>query len=239
MKKFVLFVMLMMCAVSVNAQRWSLTPEVGMTAINRADASLVNKPWDSRWKIGVGVGYDVVPGWFSVKSGLYYTQRGFSYKGLLFGQVSVIEGVSAPENAMFGEYSVKSNRHFLQMPVMANLSIRLADEVSLNLAAGPYIACSMTDRWEVSQMHYRPGETASGGHYGEGWSGVGTGYTSAEMNDHPFDWGVSFQVGIEAKQWVMNAGYELDLGKEFEYDKCGAKYHTLSLSVGYKFKLGK
>ena len=30
MKKFVLFVMLMMSVVSVSAQRWSLTPEVGM-----------------------------------------------------------------------------------------------------------------------------------------------------------------------------------------------------------------
>lgn len=33
MKKFVLFVMLMMSVVSVSAQRWSLTPEVGMTAV--------------------------------------------------------------------------------------------------------------------------------------------------------------------------------------------------------------
>ena len=39
MKKFVLFVMLMMSVVSVSAQRWSLTPEVGMTAVKIGRAS--------------------------------------------------------------------------------------------------------------------------------------------------------------------------------------------------------
>ena len=56
MKKFVLFVMLMMCVVSVNAQRWSLTPEVGMTAISRGGGFYSDEQkWNSRWKMGVGV----------------------------------------------------------------------------------------------------------------------------------------------------------------------------------------
>lgn len=55
MKKFVLFVMLMMSVVSVSAQRWSLTPEVGMTA-SREAALLISMNRDTlgaRWKIGV------------------------------------------------------------------------------------------------------------------------------------------------------------------------------------------
>ena len=56
MKKFVLFVMLMMSVVSVSAQRWSLTPEVGMTAVKRGGYSYIDEPgytWNARWKIGV------------------------------------------------------------------------------------------------------------------------------------------------------------------------------------------
>lgn len=54
MKKFVLFVMLMMSVVSVSAQRWSLTPEVGMTAVKRGGSSYIDEPgytWNARWKI--------------------------------------------------------------------------------------------------------------------------------------------------------------------------------------------
>lgn len=43
MKKFVLFVMLMMSVVSVSAQRWSLTPEVGMTAVKRGGFSYIDE----------------------------------------------------------------------------------------------------------------------------------------------------------------------------------------------------
>lgn len=79
MKKFVLFVMLMMSVVSVSAQRWSLTPEVGMTAVKRGGFSYIDESgytWNARWKIGVGVEYVVKPDRFSLKSGLYYAQRG-------------------------------------------------------------------------------------------------------------------------------------------------------------------
>ena len=64
LKKFVLFVMLMMSVVSVSAQRWSLTPEVGMTAVKRGGFSYIDEPgytWNARWKIGVGVEYVVKP----------------------------------------------------------------------------------------------------------------------------------------------------------------------------------
>ena len=38
---------------------------------------------------------------------------------------------------------------------------------------------------------------------------------------------------------MINVGYDASLGKEYEYDSVDLKYHTFSLSVGYKFKLGK
>lgn len=54
MKKFVLFVMLMMSVASVSAQRWSLTPEIGMTAVKRGGNFYVNeqKPaWNARMSL--------------------------------------------------------------------------------------------------------------------------------------------------------------------------------------------
>ena len=58
-------------------------------------------------------------------------------------------------------------------------------------------------------------------------------------HDNSFDWGLSFQAGLEIGSCVMNVGYDASLGKEYEYDSVDLKYHTFSLSVGYKFKLGK
>ena len=81
MKRFVLFVMLMMSVAVASAQKWSLTPEIGMMAVKRGGPSYNYEPgqsWNARWKIGVGVEYVVKPDRFSLKSGLYYTQRGYS-----------------------------------------------------------------------------------------------------------------------------------------------------------------
>ena len=52
MKKFVLFVMLMMSGASVSAQRWSLMPEVGMMAVKRGGPSYnyrLGRTWNTRW----------------------------------------------------------------------------------------------------------------------------------------------------------------------------------------------
>ncbi|WP_293667018.1 outer membrane beta-barrel protein [uncultured Parabacteroides sp.] len=248
MKKFVLFVMLMMCVVSVSAQRWSLTPEVGMTAISRGGGFYSDEQkWNSRWKMGVGVEYAVKPDFFSLKSGLYYTQRGYSYHTITYG--SIYPTGAEQSDVMFGEIRSKRNSHILQVPLMANFSFRLADDVRLNLAAGPYVGYSLGDKDQYSYMEYTPGTGYGyggyssngyydGNSYGGGWVGTGFGH-EGWTHDNPFDWGFSLQVGVEVKQWVMNVGYEASLGKEYKYDKCDLKYHTLSLSVGYKFKLGK
>ena len=145
----------------------------------------------------------------------------------------------------------KTRRHFLQVPLMANLSFCLADNVRLNLAAGPYIAYSMGDKNIAVYNEYTPGNSSShesygsiyyggnGGYlYGGGWVEKGFSHESW-THDNSFDWGLSFQAGLEIGSCVMNVGYDASLGKEYEYDSVDLKYHTFSLSVGYKFKLGK
>ena len=252
MKKFVLFVMLMMSVVSVSAQRWSLTPEVGMTAVQRGGSSYIDEPgytWNARWKIGVGVEYVVKPDRFSLKSGLYYAQRGYSRQSTSFG--NIYPTIDDQSESTFSKSYYKTRRHFLQVPLMANLSFRLADNVRLNLAAGPYIAYSMGDKNIAVYNEYTPGNSSShesygsiyyggnGGYlYGGGWVEKGFSHESW-THDNSFDWGLSFQAGLEIGSCVMNVGYDASLGKEYEYDSVDLKYHTFSLSVGYKFKLGK
>lgn len=225
-KKLVLFVMLMMCVAAISAQeRWSLTPEIGMTAINRGGGRLMNaQAWNARWKIGVGVEYGIKPGFFSLKSGLFYTQR---------GSTDAFLTSYGPSNGTYeyGNISVETNRHFLQVPVLANFSFKLAEHVKLNLAAGPYIAYSLGDKYSVFADYYSQGEGFGYGSVGYDAKGV--------SHDNPFDWGLSFQVGLEVHNWVMNAGYDASLGKEFDGGPVDMKYNTFSLSVGYKFKFGK
>ena len=69
MKRFVLFVMLMMSVAVASAQKWSLTPEIGMMAVKRGGPSYNYEPgqsWNARWKIGVGVEYVVKPDRFCI-----------------------------------------------------------------------------------------------------------------------------------------------------------------------------
>lgn len=233
-KKIVFFVMLIMCTAAVSAQKWSITPEIGMTAIKSGGGSSpYQQQWSARYKVGVGVEYVVKPGFFSLKSGLYYTERGLSSAYTTYGNWY---GQPA-EKPEIGTIQYKKNRHFLQLPVLANFSFKLSESARINLGVGPYIAYSLGDKHFSDFMYYAPNENEEGGHDG-GFTGTGASIESWS-HDNPFDWGISFQAGVEVQQYVMNFGYEASLGKEFKGGPIDMKYNTFSLSVGYKFNLGK
>ena len=70
MRKLVVFVMLMTCVISAQAQ-WKVTPEAGMNVTKyKGDAAKVG------FKAGAAVSYTFGSGWFSLQSGLYYVRRG-------------------------------------------------------------------------------------------------------------------------------------------------------------------
>lgn len=215
-KKMWMTMMLMGYFVSVHAQ-WTLTPEIGMTAVKR---SMWGGPrsWRPGVKVGAGVEYRFQPDFFSLKSGLYYTQRGYSENRAYMS----MGGESAGSAYMaWGQITT----HYLQLPVMAGFSWALSEDCRLQLAVGPYVA------WRV----------------GENWSWGGM-MASSDNQPYPnspfagkraFDWGASASVGVEVKRLVVTAGYDLSLGKEYPKMAAKANYHTMSLSVGYKFRLGR
>ena len=155
-------------------------------------------------------------------------------------------------------------QHFLQLPVMADFSWKVSKEVRMHLAVGMYAGVSVKNdtNWGSSfTMGYSKEPQALGKYVkstGLGYSyGYGhSGYDEAENADHPFrdvnsfDWGLTTSFGIEVNNWVMNLGYDISLGDEggnykidgdnfslYEVRSVGANYNTMSLTVGYKFKL--
>jgi len=227
MKKILLLAMLIVSVGTLKAQ-WSITPEVGMSSsfqINSTDN------WYSGWKIGAGVEYELKPECFALKSGLYYTNRRSRHFEQFFDS----------ESEEWGLIESKAKRHFLQVPLMGKFSFRIDDDVRFTVAAGPYFALQIIDSQEWYPAYgynygYYPGSSS----YNYGYGGYyGNLYTSNDFRN--FDWGLTGSIGLEIKNWVINLGYDFALGEEFKYgwDSVGAHYHTLNLTAGYKFSLGK
>ena len=255
MKKLILFVLFALSGLMVSAQsRWGITPEGGFAAVNRVG---MGSSWRAGVKVGVGVSYQFEPGWIGLKSGLYYANRGYSlgdYPRTTESATYVLKEM------MTGGIT----QHFLQLPVMADFSWKVSKEVRMHLAVGMYAGVSVKNdtNWGSSFTIGYSKEPQALGKYvkstGLGYSyGYGhSGYDEAENADHPFrdvnsfDWGLTTSFGIEVNNWVMNLGYDLSLGDEggnykidgdnfslYEVRSVGANYNTMSLTVGYKFKL--
>ena len=214
MKKLILFVLCALSGLVVSAQsRWGITPEGGFAAVNRVG---MGSSWRAGVKVGVGVSYQFEPGWIGLKSGLYYANRGYSLGDYPRTTVGMYAGVSVKNDTNWG----------------SSFTMGYSKEPQ---ALGKYVK-----------------STGLGYSYGYGHSG----YDEAESADHPFrdvnsfDWGLTTSFGIEVNNWVMNLGYDLSLGDEggnykidgdnfslYEVRSVGANYNTMSLTVGYKFKL--
>lgn len=252
MKKIVLLLVLVSIAFAAQAQ-WSLLPEVGMTAFKRIEDG--SQKWESGWKAGVGVEYRF-KGVMGVKSGLYYTQRGYildSYMSLAPNQTE-IKDIQTGES-LFGEkpflqFSTGSTqRHFLQLPLMAQVRIPLAEDVKLNIAVGPYLAycLSSNNTYRMTTLMDR-GEGYGGPNSGQWGNPPDFGFEGYHKSDEygvysPFsgisrwDWGGTAEIGLEIKNFYLKTSYELSLSKEHKEDKVKPNYHTFTMAFGYKFKL--
>ncbi|MDR3262033.1 MAG: PorT family protein [Tannerella sp.] len=224
MKKIAVIVLLWM-AMSTGAlhAQWSITPEAGLTA----EKEETNDSWRSRLKIGAGVEY-LFGNLFSLGTGIYYAERDYVHASSYYP--IQIEG-----GTLYTVSEVRSNRHYLQIPALAKFSWRVADDVRLNVGAGPYAGISLGGGWSRSDgSMYYPGygydtssETSGDMNNGYGWYDY-----DYDINNKAPDWGLSTVVGLEVKNWVINLREEVSLTKT-------DSYQTISLSAGYKFKLGK
>ncbi len=121
--------------------------------------------------------------------------------------------------------SGKINTHYLQLPLMAEFSWKLSDDVRMNFGIGPYLALSLSHYTKYDVQTF--GDPSYGSAYYYHQSGSG------HVNDTKLEWGMAATTGFEVKNLLFNVGYDISLGEDAQ------KFHTLSLTVGYKFRLGK
>ncbi|MCD8194446.1 MAG: PorT family protein, partial [Tannerellaceae bacterium] len=223
--------MLIVCGGVAKAQL-ILSPEIAMAAVKPAYAG---SAWKPKAKLGIGVEYEFLPGVFSMKSGLYYTQRGNKESSTLYLQ----HGDEEHMELVWRYY--ENNRGFVQLPVLANFLFSLNEDILLNLTGGVYVAHAIHRSWSYGGGNYQS-YPEDGYHNGQWGYGNYDGLRSYQDPHLPgFDWGLSFGVGIEVKNVLVNVGYEYSLGEEesgWGPLAIANNYHTFSLNVGYKFRLG-
>lgn len=251
MKKILLCVMLMLIVPAVRAQLY-LVPEMGMTAIQRPDANKKHihttrfayntETWRAGWKAGLGLVWHLGKENFALQSGLYYTQRGYSLDYFMLN----------PKDECFIVDHMTINQKFLQVPLMARFSGRIAKDVKIFGAVGPYIGFALGEEkisYKGSRLGYTDVEVLDetnqymgkwlypydvfGDYYGYGM----TEKYNRNSTLNKIDWGLSVALGVEVNQLVLGLGYELSLGKEYDGANIRANYHTVNLSIGYKFRV--
>lgn len=255
MKKWMLAVMaIALSGAMASAQsRWTITPEAGLT---------VNKENEGKtattlgFKVGAGVLYKFHEAEgnrpsFGIKSGLYllmqkgdfhawrigsvyqgYGDMGYGYSGLVpqaIGKANE-DGEDAPRP---GARQGGMTRYNLQLPVMAHWGFRLADDIHLNLAVGPYVAVAVGG-------HATAYETL------DGYFDRATDFNPFKgkllnngilLEDAPrFDWGGTASAGIEVRRVSFQIGYDLAWGKYHkDQNDLRIRNHQVSFTFGYRF----
>lgn len=227
MKKTLLVCALAASACALHAQHVTLAPEAGVSAVMRGG-------WGQSWrpsaKIGVSADFNLTKH-FAIESGLFYTFRGYTIDH---------GGIYSNDNATWME-NVSQTRHFLQVPVLAKFKWNVGKQTKMFFGVGPYVGFCLKNKIGGDPYFlkgYYPGENAQyydGYVYGEDQFGNSNQFLYDKARN--FDWGLTSNIGVETNNWYMKLQYDLSLGKEGSGDVIGANYHTLSLSVGYKFGL--
>lgn len=219
MKRMLILLLALFGVHTVHAQ-WSVSPELGMTSVKASGTD----GWSARFTAGVGVEYELTKH-FSLKSGLYYVNRGY--------KTSYMYSYGYPESETVLFFEEKPRYSYLQMPIMPKWRWNVAEDVRFTLAVGPYIGYRIQVGGDVDIYSNMYGFGIGGGY---GYNRTTVSISGAD-GEYKFNWGSSLAVGIEVKNWMMNLGWDMDLGKRYKGENIQAQYHTISLSLGYKFRL--
>lgn len=224
MKKVLLFAVVFSCSMWANAQRVTWATEAGLSAIQRTG---YGECWRPSTRLGISADYNV-NNMFSMKSGLYYTFRGYSVNN---------GGTYSNGDATWIE-NVSQTRHFLQVPILAKFSIHSNNSTKFFFEIGPYIGYCIKNHIDSNPYYL----TMPSSGWIEGYPGVeesAEGGSNQFLYQHArnFDWGMASAVGLENRRWTVKLQYEMSLGKESKNDNIGVNYNSLTLSVGYKLNV--
>ena len=121
-------------ALAFGQEPWVITPEGGLL-VNKENSSAIVR---LGFKAGVGIYHQIKAGLgetkpaFGLKSGLYIIQQHGLYNAL--GSQPLLD-----DNYYVTSIGSSSTRYYLQLPVMPMWRFALADDISLDLAIGPYV----------------------------------------------------------------------------------------------------
>lgn len=265
MKKIVSCVMLMMmmCVATVSAQ-WSVTPEAGMNVTKYKGNSPAQIGFKAgaavSYTFGSGL-FSLQSGLYYVQRGQGKTYSGTAYgKGvgedgkledryLYFSPGSLGYGGYGNWGGYYGSWGYQGNgygffpqdmrvegitlsegssrRDYLQLPVLARFNWKLGEDVRLHVAAGPYLAYGISGKRKFKSMDLSEKGYSSNS---DSWNPFGENSSLKR-----FDWGLTFNAGVEVKRFALNVAYDMGLGKEYKYGNVDLKYHTVSFTVGYRF----
>ena len=264
MRKLILCVAVALSGVMASAQsRWTITPEAGLT-VNKENEGKTETTLGFKVGASVLYKFHEAEGnkpSFGIKSGLYLLmQKGdfpvwnMSYDGSNWwsygdgynggvgygpggydvsvgaGQGAAGEGEPSP-----GIRPSEMTRYNLQIPIMAHWGFRLADDINLNLAVGPYVAVALggnTEAWPTADgqadyansVEFNPfkSKTFDNGIYLKGLP--------------RFDWGGTASAGIEVRRVAFQIGYDMAWGKYHkDQNDLRIRNHQVSFTFGYKF----
>lgn len=251
MKKWVLIVACALSSIMVSAQsKWSVTPEAGVVVNKENGAS----PAAFGFKAGVGVGYQLKEAVgnkpaFGLKSGLFVLQQRGDYHAYSGSNMT-------PGGQIIDYWDSNATRYYLQLPVMAQWSFKLCDDVKLNLAVGPYVAVGLGGNSDIfystRNVSYPEAPQTKGSYYydyGYGYYGGSNHYSSFNpfkgttdsdgmyYEASPrFDWGGTASVGITVKRVSFSIGYDLAWGKIYKkQNDLRIRNHMVSFTFGYTF----
>lgn len=252
MRKMFLLMAVAMSGLMMSAQsRLSFTPEAGLT-VNKENEG--KSETTLGFKAGVGVLYNfkeaegAKPS-FGIRSGLFLLmQKGnlsvwnLHFPGGIYypesqggaqlypnGEYGSMVGRAEGDKHRYGILPREMTRFNLQLPIMAHWSFKLADDISLNLAVGPYVAFALGGNAEAFRIV-------------DGVVDYNCQYDFNPFRDQEFmksvtprfDWGGTALVGLKVKRFSFNIGYDLAWGK---YNKAQndlrIRNHQVSFTFGY------
>lgn len=230
MRNIYIFATMFFCTLSLNAQ-WKVTPEIGTTILKQGG---YNAGVGAYLGAGVRYSFNTDDTGFGLISGLYYSQRnatGFSGSDL-HGKVgdNVITiptdgaGGTIPDNMVIegGEsYNISTRRDYLQMPIMAQYAWKIASDIRLHIAAGPYLAVGIAGKTKVESTFWNMDRELSTSE--KSWNP----FNSIFYNR--FDAGASIQMGLEVKKVAFLLNYNTNLYKR----KFRNNENFISIGLGY------
>lgn len=161
----------------------------------------------------------------------YISDEDFYYGGL--GMMTQVPDLKDAKLKRMEYYESHNHRYYLQLPIMMRYDWKIGDKARFHLALGPYIAYGLSGNAysEVQGFELKQDE----GRYE-----IVRDYRESERNPFDqgrrrFDWGITAEVGFDIGRWSIGLDYDLGLGKQYRSDGIDAKYHTISLTVGYRF----